>query len=169
MNTYSGMLSGQYRTRTNTLVEPPMSQEFVYERVQAAAGVIMWEALRRHLWSSARNPKMRNNAVMILEYLKIAEEAEHVGYKLVVYATERLLRFTTDELYTAEPPHQELIGEVFWLGPELHALVEPIQDSIQMRIAAKHRELRAELYPGEGAQAEGTQTHADDMDVRTPR
>ena len=169
MRTYGGMLSGQYRTHTNTLVEPPMSQEFVYERVQAAAGVILWEALRRHLWSSARNPKMRKNAAMILEYLKIAEEAEHVCYKLAGPATERLLRLNADELYTAEPPHQELIGEVFWLGPELHALVEPIQDAIQMRIAARHRELRAELYPGEGAQAEGTQTRADDMDVGTPR
>eukprot|EP00959_Pyramimonas_sp_CCMP1952_P385201 8072907-Pyramimonas_sp.AAC.1 len=88
-----------------------MSQEFVYERVQAAAGVPMWEALRRHLWPSARNPKMGNNAVMILEYLTIAEEAEHVCYKLAAPATEQLLRFNTDELYTAEPPHQQLIGE----------------------------------------------------------
>ena len=157
MNTYSGMMSGQYRTHTNTVVEPHMNAEFVYERVHAAAGVIMWEALRRHLWSGERNPKMRKNAAMIVEYLKIAEEAEHVCYKLVGPATERLLRLNADELYTAEPPHQELIGEVFWLGPELHALVEPIQHAIQERIAVRHRELRRELYPGE--------TQADDMDV----
>eukprot|EP00959_Pyramimonas_sp_CCMP1952_P135487 2834881-Pyramimonas_sp.AAC.1 len=60
---------------------------------------------------------MRKNAAMILEYLKIAEEAEHVCYKLAAPATEQLLRFNTDELYTAEPPHQQLIGEVFWLSP----------------------------------------------------
>ncbi|CAK0802621.1 unnamed protein product [Prorocentrum cordatum] len=106
---------------------------------------------------------------MILGYLKIAEEADHVCHKLAAPATEQLLRFNTDELYAAEPPRQQLIGVVFWLGPELHALVEPIQNAIQMRIAARRRELRAELYPGEGAQAEGTQTQADDMDVGTPR
>ena len=83
------MLSGQYRTHAGTLVEPPMSQEFVLERIHKAAAAIFYEAVRQRLW--LRGPGERKNTEMLLSYLSIAEEADNVQYKVMTDETKALM------------------------------------------------------------------------------
>ena len=163
--TYGGMLSGQYRTHAGTLVEPPMSQEFVHERIHKAAAAIFYEAVRQRLW--LRGPEERKSPESLLSYLSIAEEADHVEYKLMTDETKALLSLRSSAIHHAEHQPLRLIAEVPWLYSEIDGVIASSWVSpVAERIVAKRAELRAELYPrarpppvtereAEGAQADG--------------